>query len=148
MQQIHDALVAPTGEFLLKVYRRGILIEEFLDKNLIVNNSKQIHAKLLGGAVANQSVTQIGFGTNSAAAQATDTVLTNAYIKALDNTTYPTTNQVAFAFSLGTTEFNGNALFEFGLFTAGGLLYAHKVRASALNKDTDLSLSGSWTITF
>ena len=37
---------------------------------------------------------------------------------------------------------------EFGLLTGGDLLYARKVRSVALNKESDISFSGTWTITF
>ena len=40
------------------------------------------------------------------------------------------------------------AILEFGLLTGGDVLYARKVREAALNKDSDISISGSWTITF
>lgn len=139
---------AHEGLFLLEIYRRGELIEVFEEKNLIVTGSKQIHAKLLGGAVSNQSVTQIGFGTSGTAPVVGNTGLTGTYLKAIDGVTYPLTNQVQFNFSLSSSENNGMAILEFGLFTAGGTLYARKTRTSALNKDTDISLSGSWIISF
>lgn len=143
-----DHLRAPSGHFLLKVYRRGLLVERVDEKNLIVDLFKQVHAKLLGGSVAGKSVTQIGFGTSGAVAAPGNTVLTGAYVKALDTVTYPASNQVQFNFSLGSGEDNPMSILEFGLLTADSTLYARKVRATALNKDTDLSFSGSWTISF
>lgn len=138
----------PTGFFSLDIFVGGKLVEHFEDHNLIVDNSKQIHAKLLGGAFTNQNVAQIGFGTNGAAPVAGNTSLTGAYTKAIDSVSYPTTSQVQFNFSLASSENNGMAILEFGLFTAGGTLYARKVRSASLNKDTDVSLSGSWIISF
>lgn len=143
-----EYLQAPNGFFLLNIYRRGELIDVFEEKNLIVTGSKQIHARLLGGAVANQSIAQIGFGTSTAAPMVGNTGLTNPYMKAIDSVTYPATNQVSFQFSLGSTENNGANIGEFGLFTAGGVLYARKVRASAIPKASDISFSGSWIISF
>lgn len=75
---------------MLRVYRRGELIEVFEEKNLIVIGSQQAHAKLLGGDVANQSVTRVGFGT----------------------------------------------------------LYARKTRSLPLNKEDDITLAGTWTVSF
>ena len=138
----------PSGLFVLRVYRRGRLIEVFEERNLIVDNSKQIHAKLLGGSVTNQSVTQFGVGTNGTPPVGGNTSLTGAYLKNVDTVTYPATNQVQFAFSLGTGEANGMAISEFGLLTAGSTLYARKVRSAPLNKDTDLTFSGTWVISF
>src|SRR3546814_18992052 len=64
---LHDFCRAPSGLFVLKVYRRGELIEVFEQENLIVNGSKQTHARLLGGDVTTRSETQLGFGPNPAA---------------------------------------------------------------------------------
>lgn len=139
---------APHGLFTLKIYRRGQLIEVFEEKNLIVSNSQQIHAKLLGGAVAGQSVSQIGFGTSLAPAASGNNSLTNPFMKALDSVSYPASNQVSFNFSLLSSEDNGANIGEFGLFTASGTLYARKVRTAAIPKDTDLSFTGSWIINF
>lgn len=139
---------APSGIFLLNVYRRGELVEVYEDKNLIVDGARLTMARLLGGDVTNRSITQIGFGIGTSAPAAGNTGLTGAFLKPTDGVSYPASNQVRFAFSLGTTEFNGQPISEFGLFTAGGTLYARKVRAAPLNKDTDLSFSGTWTITF
>lgn len=138
----------PTGDFRLEVFRRGRLIEVFEEKNLIVANSKQIHARLLGGDVTNRSITQIGFGTNPAAPTSGNTTLTDAYVKNVDNVSYPAAHQVRFAFSLGTAEANGKAISEFGLLTEGNMLYARKVRAAPLNKESDLTFAGTWTINF
>lgn len=145
---LHDFVPAPSGLFVLRVYRRGELVEVFEEKNLIVVGSQQVHAKLLGGAVANQSVTQIGYGTNATAPVFGNTTLTGAYTKNVDTVSYPASNQVQFAFSLGSGEANPMAISEFGLITAGGTLYARKVRSQPLNKDTDISFSGTWTISF
>ncbi|WP_407122183.1 hypothetical protein [Bradyrhizobium sp. STM 3561] len=137
---------APSGLFTLRIYRRGELVEVFEEPNLIVIGSQQAHAKLLGGDVTGQSVTQIGFGTNGAAPVFSNTSLTGAYAKNVDAVSYPATNQVQFAFSLGIGEANGMAISEFGLLTAGGALYARKTRSTPLNKDDDITLSGTWSV--
>lgn len=139
----------PRGDFYLEVFRRGELIEVFEEKNLVVIGSQQAHAKLLGGDVSGQSVTQIGFGTGTVAPVFGNTGLTSgSYVKALDGHSYPATNQVLFSFSLGTAEANGMAISEFGLLTGSSALYARKTRTLPLNKDVDLSFSGTWTISF
>lgn len=143
----HD-LGRPRGEFILNVYRGGELIEEYRDANLVVDGSKQILSRLLGGTVANNSVTQISFGTSGTDPVAGNTSITSPFTKAIDTVTYPSANQVSFNFSLGTGEANGKAVLEFGLLTAAGALFARKTRASALNKESDITLSGSWVISF
>ena len=139
---------APSGHFRLEVYRRGELVDVYEEKNLIVDGSRQVHARLLGGDVTNRSVTQISFGTSATAPAPGNTTITNPFTKAVDNVTYPATNQVRFSFSLGTSESNGRAISEFGLLTAGGVLYARRTRSAPLNKDSDITLSGTWTISF
>lgn len=146
--QLSDQHKGPTGEFILSVYRGDELVEEFVEKNLIVDGSKLMLSKLLGGTVTNNSVTQISFGTSGTAPAAGNTAITNPFTKAVDTVTYPATGQVSFNFSLGTSEANGKAILEFGLLSGAGALFARKVRSSALNKESDLTLSGSWVITF
>jgi hypothetical protein len=138
----------PSGVLSYRVFRNGELIEEVEDNNLIVVGSQVTHARLLGGDVTNRSITQIGFGTNGTAAAFANASLTGAYTNNVAAPTYPATNQVSFGFSLGTTEANGIAILEFGLLTAGGILYARKVRSTALNKASDITLSGTWVISF
>lgn len=146
--QIGDAVQGPTGLFVLQVWRRGVLIDTWAQRNLIVDGAKALHARLLGGDVTNRSITRIGFGTSGTAPAGGNTGLTGGYIKALDGVSYPTAGSVQFNWSLLTGEANGMAILEFGLFSAGSTLYARKTRAAALNKDSDLALSGTWTITF
>lgn len=143
---------APTGRLFYKVFERDKLIETVDDHNLIVVGSQQIHARLLGGAVTNQSVTQIGYGTNGTSPVFGNTALTGSYVKALDSVTYPNTNQVQFNFSLGVAGSDagayGLAISEFGLLTPAGVLYARKTRTAPLNFGPDISFQGSWTISF
>lgn len=143
-----EAFVAPRGHFLLKVFRRGTLVDVIDERNIIVDLAKQTHARLLGGDVSNRSVSKIAFGTSGSAAAGGNTAITGDYSKSVDAVSYPATNQVAFGFSLAGGENNGMAILEFGLLTTGNTLYARRIRSSALNKTSDLSLSGTWTITF
>lgn len=147
--KFEDGLWRPEGEFHLEVYRKGELIEVYDDKNLVVDASKQQLAHLVGGDVTSRSITKIGFGTGGTAPAVGNTGLTAGfYSKTLGAVTYPSTNSVQFAFSLGTTEANGLAIIEFGLFCANDVLFARKTRSGAITKDTDLTLSGSWKLNF
>lgn len=141
-------MLRPRGMFTLHVMRGDRLIEQVAEKNLIVVGSQQAHSRLLGGSTVGNIVTTIGYGTNLTAAVFGNTSLAGAYTKALDSVSYPASNEVTFAFSLGYSEANGLAIGEFGLLTGGSALYARKVRSAALVKDTDISLSGTWTIIF
>src|SRR5258708_4353714 len=146
--KLADFVPGPTGIMTLNVYRRGLLIERSVLKNLVVTASKAPLANLLGGNVANNSVTTIGYGTGTAAPVIGNTGLTSPFTKAVDAVTYPAAGQVSFAFSLATVEDNGVALSQFGLFSRAGALVSLLVSASPLNKLSDISLAGTWVITF
>lgn len=144
-----DRLASPCGWLALKTWRAGRLIEAVRLQNLIVSGSTLIHAQLLGGAVAGNSISQVGFGSNIAAPAAGNNSLSvDAYIKPVDAISYPAPNQVAFTISLAAVEANGLVLAEFGLLTASGTLYARLVRTATLNKDASISISATWTISF
>lgn len=144
-----DNLYRPEGIFRLDIFRKGELIEQYEDNNLVVDVSKQQLAHLVGGDVTSRSITKIGFGTGGTAPEVGNTGLTAGfYSKALGAASYPATNAVQFAFSLGTTEANGMAIIEFGLFCANDVLFARKTRSGSILKDTDLTLSGSWRLNF
>lgn len=144
-----DNLCRPEGIFRLDIFRNGELIEQYEDNNLVVDVSKQQLAHLVGGDVTSRSITKIGFGTGGTAPVVGNTGLTAGfYSKALGAVSYPATNAVQFAFSLGTTEANGLAIIEFGLFCANDVLFARKTRSGSILKDTDLTLSGSWRLNF
>lgn len=138
----------PSGLFTLNVFRGGVLIERVEESNLVVDLAKTGLARMLGSDLTNRPITQIGFGTSGTAPAAGNTALTGAYLKNHDGSTFPGAGQVSFAFSLGTSEANGMAILEFGLLTANGTLYARKTRSTALNKAADITISGSWVLTF
>ncbi|MNC78397.1 hypothetical protein D3C75_1305980 [compost metagenome] len=52
-----------------------------------------------------------------------------------------------FAFTLGESEANGLNIRELGLLCADETLFARKVRG-LIEKTSDLSITGSWTIIF
>ncbi len=141
------APVRPRGHFVLDVFERGRLVEHYAGTNLVVAESSQILANALGGATGGP-VSQIAFGSNGTAPSSGDTAIANQFAKAVDSVIYPGPNQVQFNFSLLSTEDNGATIWEFGLLSGGGLLFARKVRSSGLSKTNQVSLSGSWIITF
>lgn len=136
-----------TGLFHVDIWRNGKLIDTIDECNLIVNGAKNQLARLIGGDGANRQINRIGFGLGVTAASPNDTALTGALIKAVGGHSYPATGQVQFDWTLSTAEGNGAAITEFGLFCADDTLFARKVRAP-IQKEADLSLTGSWTIIF
>ena len=148
---LSDAVSARTmvrGRLRLDVFRRGEMIERWEDDNLVVLGMRLTLARLLGGDVANRSVTRIGFGTNPTPPVHGNENLTGAFVKALDGVAYTALHVVEFGFSLGADEANGLAISEFGLLTTTGVLVARRVRGTPLHKASDLSLSGLWSIEF
>lgn len=145
---LRDPVVRPHGHFRLNVFRRGHLIEVIDEANLVVGGASQANAQLVGGAVTGNSITQIAYGTNGTAPVTGNTAITAPYAKSVDGVSYPAANQAAFAFSLGSGEANGMGIYEFGLLTTAGVLYARKVRTVVLNKASDLSFTGTWTLSF
>jgi hypothetical protein len=148
MLSFTDAAPGPTGRLHIEVFRKGVLVEVFDEDNLVVDGYKNTHSHLIGGDTTNYRVTQFGVGTNGTAPAAGNTALTSPFTKAVDSVSYPASGQVQFGFSLASGEANGKSIMEFGLLTAGGVLYARRVRASALVKTSDISFTGTWTITF
>jgi hypothetical protein len=145
--------VPMTGHFYAEVRRGGTLVEVIDEKNLIVNGAKNQLARLLGGNVSGRSITQIGFGIGTTAAAPGDTALTlsplypSTSVKAIGSVAYPATGQVQFNWSLSTAELNGVPITEFGLLCQDGTLFSRKSRAP-IQKESDLSLIGFWTILF
>jgi len=169
MIQCRDSLLLPKGIFKMTVKKAGEVIETYEDHNLIVNNAKLLLAHLLGGDTEGRSITKIGFGTNGSNPVPDDTVLKNVFQKPVKKVSYPgftteeidlanlyeLTNetlvqwycyQVQFDWELLTTEDNGHAISEFGLFSGNNTLFARKSRSSPIVKAPDISIEGSWII--
>jgi hypothetical protein len=145
--RLQDSQIPLRGRFRAEVWRNGNLEMFFLEDNLIVNGAKNQLARLIGGSGSNRQITKIGFGVGKTAAAPGDTALTNPYVKSIGSVEYPATGQVRFNWSLSTTECNGIAITEFGLLCADNTLFSRKQRAP-IQKESDLSLTGAWTIIF
>lgn len=140
--------IKPKGRFTLLIIeaRTGNILEQYEDNNLVVDLGRGNTAQLLAGASTGKRVNNIGVGINGTAPLATDTALTNAFIKNVDGYSFPNPNEVLFSWTIETTEANGLNITEFGLLNDNGVLFARKVR-SAINKTTAIKLVGTWKIT-
>jgi hypothetical protein len=151
MVELKDT-VSLSGIFTMNVYKgegeNRKLIETFEDHNLIVNLARVSMAHLIAGDVTQRSMLSIAFGTNGNTPTVDDTAITNPYVKNLGGATYPQAGQVRFAWNLTTSEANGKAIMEFGLLTADGNLFCRRTRTTPINKESDISLEGTWTIIF
>lgn len=135
------------GIFKLQVHnRKGELVEEYEHHNLIMNAGRFALANLLGNSGSNNYLGKIGVGTNGTSPSTGDTALTGGFTKALTSVTV-SSNTVTCNYVFDYSEANGIAIQEFGLFTQGNTLFARRTRA-AINKTSDLRLSGTWQIIF
>jgi hypothetical protein len=105
-------------------------------------------ARLIAGDAEGRPMLSIAFGANGAASTADDADIANAFVKNLDGTGCPEVGQSRFAWSLSTSETNALAIMEFGLLTADGALFCRRTRPTPVNKESDISLEGTWTIIF
>lgn len=146
---INEGLPPLKGEFVLDIVcaKTGDVIEHYEDKNLVVNNGRQIVMQLLGSANLNKRLSRLAVGTNGTAPVGTNTAITGAYTKNLGTVTYPTISSVRFDWTLGAGEANGIAIREFGILSTDNTLFARKVR-EVINKNSDIILNGNWTISF
>jgi hypothetical protein len=141
------------GIFEYKLYRhvngKKILIQTFGDHNIIVNRAREQMTHLVSGdGVEDRKISKIAFGTNGIEENLLDVSITGAYIKNLDGYTFPEQTKVRFSWSLGVGEANGKAIREFGLICADNSLFARRTRILPINKDSDFSMEGSWTIVY
>lgn len=143
-----DLAGTPRGVLRVTLLRDGRVIEDIARPNLIVGGAALIQSLLVGGSGSGKTVTKIGFGTSIAPAAAANTALSSPFVKALDGVSFPADGQVAFAFSLASGEALGLAIAEYGLLTTDSTLFARQVRLAPMLKDSSLTLSAIWTITF
>lgn len=136
------------GKLKLKILRNGKCIEVFEDHNLIVQKAKETMAHLIGGDTESKMITKVAFGTSGIEPDPSNTSITDAYVKKIDSVSYPQSGQVTFHFSLGSGEANGKKILEFGLLCDNGDLFARRIRSAVLNKASDITITGEWTISF
>jgi len=147
MEKINETVLL-RGVFEMRVYKAGKLMEEITDNNLIVNIAREQMAHLVAGETSERHITSIAFGTNNVDPEPGDTVITGQFVKPLLGYSFPANGRVRFDWILGVTENNGMAIREFGLLTADERLFARKTRTNPINKESDISIEGNWTIIF
>jgi hypothetical protein len=128
-----------------------------IGENLFLDQGRQIVAFAFGfrSPIVNYTVQQFGVGTGLTPATVTDVAL-EAPITLSNNQTTNNIDAVDFlspfvvrvAFTLGINDANGYIISEMGLFSGGGALMAHKIRAVSINKTSDYSPTLTWRIRF
>jgi len=132
----------------LQIYRKGKLVEIWKDENLVVDAGRNIMAKLVGGQTG-LNINRVAYGTNGVDPSPSDTIIQNAFTKAISTVSYPVQSQVKFDFVLLESEANGMAIREFGLVCADNTLFARRTRGGkVIDKDSDFSIQGQWIIFF
>lgn len=141
-------ILKPVGVFRLKTYdAAGKLLDDYEDRNLIVNGGRDAIVRLIGAGTAGKRVSQIAFGTNGGDPIITDVVIASAFVKPTASVSYPSNGTVQFDFTLELNENNGVTIREYGLLCVDNTLFSRKVRA-AIDKTSAIRLEGTWSITF
>jgi hypothetical protein len=134
------------GRFIMRVYKRGKLIETYKDDNLIVNGAKDAAAHLLAGDIATKHISKIAFGISGNIPTPDDTEIASPFVKNIAAVGYPALGHAEFRWNLTSQEANGKHIIEFGLLCEDGTLFARKVRTEAIPKESDIALEGEWII--
>jgi hypothetical protein len=137
-----------SGRLEVIVRRSGLVVERFAEDNLIVTVGRTQMAHLLGGDTAARYIAQVAVGTSGTPPALTDTAITNQFKKDIDAVGFPSPLTVQFDWELTTEEANGMAIMEFGLLSADDTLFSRRVRTNPINKASDISIEGHWTIGF
>ncbi len=143
---MNDKIIAK-GEVDIMVYENDLLIDRFIESNLVVTLGKTNITKLMGGDAAGTKISKIGVGTSGIATDVANTVLTGMFSKALDSVSYPDAQSVMFHFDIDNGEANGMSIREFGLLNDGNVLCARKIRDADIVKTIAIRLVGTWKIT-
>ena len=134
------------GRIHYVVRKKGKVIEDYDNHNLIVTSGRQRMAELLTG-LSTSHITHVGVGTGTAAAEISDIGLTHPVLVPVTNTVAE--NKVArFSFMFDTATANGMKITEFGLFAGDGTMFSHRVRNGSIDKENDVEIEGYWEIRF
>jgi hypothetical protein len=156
MLRLKDKIKKPEGVLSLKVYKNNKLIDTIHGQNLIVDEGSDLLGNGLITGVTDDLVQTFGVGTGSAASAAGDTraTFTSIFTKSVATNVYvgASTNQLTYTFTLEGSEYNGNTIKEFGLFSNGPggseKLFARRVLTGSIVKASDTRVEGTWIIQF
>lgn len=135
-----------TGVFGMRVYKSGVLINEYVAENLVVSNGRVQVAEMIGGATVDKFVDSISFGTNATAPSSGDTAITAPFNIPV-TVSYPAPGTVQFDWDLPAASDNGVTIAEAGLICNDNTLFARKTMPS-IAKDSTIRLQGYWKIIF
>lgn len=138
------------GLFRLEVIDQNKkVIDTYEDNNLIVLTGRTAVRDILADTSLGISgcVTKVAVGTDNTATAPEDENLSDKAYGTIIDVEYPDDYSARFVWELGYGEGNGKLIAEYGLFTENEKLFARKVRPT-IEKDSFISLRGTWTILF
>ena len=156
------------GEFFLKIYKKGKLIDTYNDHNLIVIVGRERLAHLAAGK-STDYIKYIGFGSGTRYLDQSlgrrlendnDTFLDDQQLFELktkngdDPVEFDGVN-VKFNFFIEENEAVGLSIRELGLFCVDGTMFTHRVRINSdmskllcIDKESDISIEGYYILMF
>ena len=152
MLKFDEALKAVKGDFKIKVFKAGKLIDEFADHNLIVNSGRVRLAELASGK-SSAFIAKLGVGTGRAEEAEDDEELENQVLLPLVNSEVDG-RDARFDFVIKPEECCGMKITEFALFCADDVMFSHRVRRSSdgevrgIEKEDDIQIEGYWVVHF
>jgi hypothetical protein len=132
------------GVFSLKVFENGLLVNEYVDKNLFLDKGLEYISKLLSFETTDEIVSII-FGEDGTAPAPDDASITLGFRKNIASKVSSSAGVVDIEWELDTTEGNGLEIAEFGLMTDANDLIARKTGVT-ISKSSSVSLTGTWTL--
>lgn len=136
-----------SGIFKLTVKKKGVVIEEVEEKNLIVTLGRTTLAKLLANPEVTDAIATISVGSNGTSPALGDTAITNPLNKPIDGYSYPSSGQVQFNWTIFESEAIGSVIAEYGLFSSNGIMF-NRIARQPFTKTSDIELTGRWIINF
>jgi hypothetical protein len=147
----------------LDIYRNGVL-HSTEEHNTIVDTSSSILARLIGfqGTYSDKAITLLKVSDGDLPTLKTKTDLDGTKFEKLfsamdvDGDIYEydvgTPYEIKFNFNLDELEFNGNDIWQFGLFSGDGQMFSmlsrNPSKSYPIEKDTDVLVIGWWKIIF
>lgn len=147
MVELSERVAGVRGTLSVIGRRHGVAVADFTEPNLIVAGARDVLARLLGLGQASDPIQKVGIGRNGLQAQVTDVALQEPVYAVVGAPTFPSPGVVVFPYSFPENVADGMAVWEFGLVTAGGQLFARRVRQQPIVKH-QLEIVGTWTIYF
>lgn len=135
-----------TGTLHVKELRRGRVLREWQEHNIVVDVGRTREAELLAGT-STAAIKYVGVGTGTAAASVLDTGLTDCAYTEVTKAEVGN-SKVRFDFKVDSKTANGLKISEFGLFAADKVMFSHRVRKGTIDKDDETEIEGDWTIQF